>query len=105
MLVNLDRCIGCHSCEIACKQENKIPEGTHRIEVKQIGPATLDGKTRMDYIPLMNNGCTLCAHRVKTGKGTACEDSCPNDALKLCNDEEALHLLYKIRRHQICRAL
>ena len=105
MLVNLDRCIGCHSCEIACKQENKVPEGTKRIEVKQIGPATLNGKTRMDYIPLMNNGCTLCAHIVKVGRGTACEESCPNDALNLCDDAEALLLLHNSRRHQICRAL
>ena len=27
LLVDIDRCIRCYSCEVACKQENDLPIG------------------------------------------------------------------------------
>ena len=28
IVVDLDRCIGCHGCEIACKNENEVELGS-----------------------------------------------------------------------------
>ena len=101
ILVDLNRCVGCYACEIACKQENGLPTGKKWVEVRRIGPAEVDGRMRMDLFPVMNKGCTLCVQRAA---GPACVEACPTKALKLCDPAEALHLLYDEKRHQICRA-
>ncbi|MCX6649177.1 MAG: 4Fe-4S binding protein [Candidatus Bathyarchaeota archaeon] len=100
IIVNLDRCVGCYACEIACKQENLLPAGKKWVEVKQIGPAEAGGKTLMALFPVMNRGCTLCSQRAA---GPACVEACPTKALKQCDAAEALHFLYDESRHQLCR--
>ncbi|RWB32233.1 MAG: 4Fe-4S dicluster domain-containing protein [Mesorhizobium sp.] len=42
MVLNLDRCIGCWACAIACKQENSIGEGLWWQKVATVGGASLD---------------------------------------------------------------
>ena len=29
LVIDLDRCIGCHACEVACKVENNVPMGVY----------------------------------------------------------------------------
>ena len=38
LVVDLDKCIGCHACEVACKNENGIALGEYWNRVLQIGP-------------------------------------------------------------------
>lgn len=38
LVIDLDRCIGCYACEVACKNENSIPLGVHYNKVLTIGP-------------------------------------------------------------------
>lgn len=33
LVIDLDRCIGCYACEVACKNENSIPLGVHYNKV------------------------------------------------------------------------
>src|SRR5260370_17810787 len=42
MVLNLDRCIGCWACAVACKMENSIGEGLWWQEIKTIGGADID---------------------------------------------------------------
>ena len=37
IIVEIDRCVGCHACAVACKEENKVAPGIfyeriHRVE-------------------------------------------------------------------------
>lgn len=34
MIMDTRRCIGCHACHVACKSENKVPQGVFRTHVK-----------------------------------------------------------------------
>ena len=38
LVIDLDRCIGCHACEAACKLENSVPMGVYYNKVLTIGP-------------------------------------------------------------------
>lgn len=38
MIIDLDRCIGCHSCTAACLQENDIDLGRFYTKVVEVGP-------------------------------------------------------------------
>ena len=38
IVVDLDRCSGCFSCEIACKMENGIALGSYYNKVMTVGP-------------------------------------------------------------------
>jgi Fe-S-cluster-containing dehydrogenase component len=58
LVVDLDRCIGCHACEIACKQENGVALGVYWNRVLTVGP---DGKfpnIEMYFLPTMCQECT-----------------------------------------------
>ena len=38
LIIDCDKCIGCHSCEIACKNENDVALGEYWNKVPQVGP-------------------------------------------------------------------
>ena len=37
--IDLDSCIGCHSCAVVCKQENGVGLGTYYNKVLTVGPS------------------------------------------------------------------
>ena len=86
LVVDLDKCIRCLSCEIACKQENDLPLGVRWIRVVTIGPRIIKGELHMDFIPVMCLHCDdpVCAHFCPTkaigkredGVVTLDEDKC-----------------------------
>ncbi len=57
MLTDLRRCIGCHSCAVACKTENRVPLGVWQTHVKYQELKTASGFTRK-FLP---NHCNHCS--------------------------------------------
>ncbi|MBN2010255.1 4Fe-4S dicluster domain-containing protein [candidate division KSB1 bacterium] len=55
-LIDLRRCIGCHTCSVACKNENAVPLGVWRSWVKQIEKGEYPNVTR-SFLPLLCNNC------------------------------------------------
>ena len=75
MVIDLNRCIGCHSCVIACKAQNNTVAGrfSTRIVTAEVGAFDEPSKS---FIPVL---CNQCEH-------PACEAACPVNALtKLSN--------------------
>ena len=103
LVVNIDRCIGCYACEVACKQEHGLPEGVKGISVHTLGPYELDGELAMDFLPLATDRCDLCQNRAGGSKRSACAEVCPTQALSLWRSDRVLHLLRSGSRTQVCK--
>ena len=103
ILVDLEKCVECHACEIACKQENGLMQGEQWITLVTIGPETVGGKLCADYYPVINGGCHLCTHRISQGLGPFCVTACPTKALLFCDIPGILAALRSEKRYQICR--
>jgi len=69
-LVDLNLCMGCKGCEIACKVENEVPLSTWRLRVKYIDLGTFPDTSR-SFTPLRCNHC----------ENAPCERICPVSAL------------------------
>ncbi len=73
MLVDLKRCIGCHTCAVACKQENNLPNKIWWNRVLTVGGQEMDTpqgifpNVKMQYMTL---SCQHC-------ENPACVKACP----------------------------
>ncbi|MDW7709014.1 MAG: 4Fe-4S dicluster domain-containing protein [Deferrisomatales bacterium] len=65
-LIDLRKCIGCRTCQVACKAENDVPLGVYRTWVKEVEKGTYPN-ARRHYIPVV---CNQCAE-------PACTTVCP----------------------------
>lgn len=69
-LVDLDLCIGCKACEVACKSENNVPLNAWRLRVKYVDFGTFPD-TKRTFTPMRCNQC----------ENAPCARSCPVSAL------------------------
>jgi len=106
-VIDQRRCIGCHACTVACKEENRVPLGAFRTWVKYIERGTFPN-TRRYFSVLRCNHCdaapcvticpTVALYRRDDGiidfDGArcigckSCMQACPYDALYI--DPETL---------------
>ena len=56
MAIDLRRCIGCHSCSVACKAENRVPLSVFRSWVRIIEKGRYPNITR-HFLPSLCNQC------------------------------------------------
>ena len=73
IVVDLDRCIGCHGCEIACKNENNIALGEYWNKVVERGPFGEYPDLEMYFLPTMCQQCqdAPCVNVCPTGPAIA----------------------------------
>jgi dimethyl sulfoxide reductase iron-sulfur subunit len=78
MVIDLQACIGCSTCAVACKQENNLPEGVWWCQVVQVEAENGNGQNGgngaspapLDFLPL---GCQHCEEAL-------CIEVCPTSA-------------------------
>ncbi len=56
MLVNLDKCVGCFSCQVSCKAEYKLPFGIFRCKVKTYRSGDYPHISKL-FLPYLCNHC------------------------------------------------
>ena len=105
LVANLDLCMGCLACEVACKQEHSLAEGEKRMCVIRIGPLKLNGELVMDFVPRASDECDLCANRRAEGNRPFCAEICPTKALSLQTEEQILRVFRKSNRFHLCKIL
>jgi Fe-S-cluster-containing dehydrogenase component len=76
LLVESSRCIGCCSCEVACKMEHDLPAGPRPIKVIQLGPVEQGDELIMSF------QFTTCFHCDRP----ACVLACPTGAMQKRKD-------------------
>lgn len=70
MVIDLDRCIGCSACEVACKMENNVDLGVQYGKVLTMGPVGKFPKIEAYYLPVLCQSC----------KDAPCVAVCPTGA-------------------------
>lgn len=78
MLIDLDRCVGCVSCTVACQELHSTPAWSKRMTVHQVGPFGDFPELAMYFLPVM---CQHC-------QDPPCLEACPTGATK--KDENGL---------------
>ena len=69
LIIDLDRCIGCHACEVACKNENGVALGEYWNRVIQVGPHGTFPDLEQYWLPVQCQQCedAPCVHACPTG--------------------------------------
>src|SRR5262247_935987 len=100
LLIDHRKCIGCHACSVACKEEHQVPLGVYRTWVKYVEKGVFPN-TRRHFTVLRCNHCedapcvTICpvSALYKRSDGIvdfnsntcigckSCMQACPYDAL------------------------
>ncbi len=81
LLIDYEYCTGCHTCEVACKQEHNHPAGEWGIKVNE-NIVVRSQKVTIDYIPFPTQCCDLCRHRTSQGLLPACVKHCQADCMR-----------------------
>ncbi|MBQ9955313.1 MAG: oxidoreductase [Eggerthellaceae bacterium] len=94
LYLNYEFCTGCHSCEVACRNEKKIPLGDFGMKLLEDRPRQhADGSWHWDYIAYPTELCDLCADRVAEGKMPSCVQMCQAKCLHFGTIEECAAML------------
>jgi Fe-S-cluster-containing dehydrogenase component len=89
LLIDYEYCTGCHTCEIACKQEHNLPVGKWGIKLVELGPMeTSPERFFLVNIPVPTRLCNLCAGRVRSGLMPSCVEHCQARVIKFGSIEE-----------------
>ena len=82
LLFDYEWCTGCHSCEIACQMEHKLPVGQSGIFVYEVGPYAISGENfredwQYSYQIALTKQCDLCSERLSAAsKLPSCVHHC-----------------------------
>ena len=73
MVIVLDCCVGCHACEIACRQEHDLAAetGAKWCRVVTVKPRNIRDQLHLDFFPVM---CVQC-------DAPLCAAACPEGAI------------------------
>ena len=79
ILVDLQRCIGCWTCSLACKVGNNLPDEEFWLTVRTQGsgegidrPAGTWPNLHMSWIPIWSQSCVKCPSRIAKGDKPYC---------------------------------
>ena len=96
LLVDYKYCSGCHSCEVACKNELGLPVGKFGIRVLENKPQKVgegvENAWDWDYVPVPTGLCNHCEPRVREGKKPSCVKHCQSFCMSYGTLEEMQQL-------------
>ena len=94
LLIDYEYCTGCHSCEVACKEEHNMGVGQWGIRLYDDGPWKKDDSNDMgssynfNHVPVPTDLCDLCAERLSRNREPVCVHNCLADCMRFGTIEE-----------------
>ena len=81
-----EKCVACHSCEVACKVKNQVPIGATLGKIVIMGPKLINGQPRMSalFVP-----CFHC-------EDAWCMNACPVDAIRKRSEDGLVYILREL---------
>ena len=94
--IDLDSCIGCHSCAVVCKQENNVGLGTYYNKVLTVGPFGTYLDLEMYYLPVQCQHCAdpECVKVCPTGASHKLEDGTVQNYAESVNERYLREMAY-----------
>lgn len=88
MLVDLDDCLGCYGCEVACRETHRYPYDEDWMRTIRREPFVVDGKLREYHLvaPVLDK----CGECFREDSQPLCMTGCPTRALFVGPVEEML---------------
>lgn len=77
---NMNNCIGCHTCQIACKDKNDLPVGVNFRKVSTFETGAYPTARLYHF----SGACNHC-------ENPACVAACPTGAMYICEDGTVQH--------------
>lgn len=93
-LVNINRCTGCWTCSLACKQAHDLGLDDYRLFVRTIGGGQIDtpGGTwpnlYMKWMPLFTQSCASCVGDAHSEGLPPCVYNCSMQALSYGDESD-----------------
>lgn len=90
-LVNVNRCVGCWTCSLACKVAYDLPLDDYRVIVRTLGGGGVDTpggewpNLHMKWEPVYTNECIKCSGDASTDHEPYCVYNCTTEAIT-CGD-------------------
>lgn len=89
LYIDYEFCSGCHSCEVACRNELGLGLDDWGMKVLEDKPRQhADGSWHWDYIAVPGELCDLCEMRTAQGKLPSCVQCCQAKVLEYGTVEE-----------------
>lgn len=99
LMIDYILCTGCHSCEVACKVEKRLPTGKYGIKLAEDKPWQIDEDTwEYKWLPVPTQLCDLCEERVAAGKVPSCVQHCCSHCMHYDDLENLAQLMEETGR-------
>ncbi len=85
MVIDANRCTGCHGCTIACLSENNVPDGFYRAWVKVMAKGRYPVAS-IHFLPRLCNNC----------EDAPCLNLCPTGATYRTPEDGVVHVNRKV---------
>src|SRR3972149_778000 len=99
VLINQDKCIGCHACIVACPYQVRFMAGDSKGYYSG-GLTSYETEAYQKWQPRTVQKCTFCVHRIEKGLEPACAQTCPAKALTFRDLNNTANELSRVGRER-----
>lgn len=106
LLIDIDACTGCHSCEVSCKLDKDLPTGVYGIKLIDDKPFQISEEVwEYKHVPIPTVLCDLCVERTQAGKVPSCVLHCCAHCMEYGTIAELSKLMEELPRRAVLHTI